>query len=271
LECTEDNHDKQYTLWIEQHAPDAWKVRFHYGRIGKSPLYGEKGTYSTIDLAKAAIAKIQAEKLAKGYVVVGDGTDEVKSMAILPLKTSKMHPLMSGDWNFSIPQVVEYVNIDGFVDNPDFHAQEYVVGDQRIFLGTGLDGCYARDKHGTSDLAPFHFTGGPYVLDGVRQGNLFHAFDILWDNQSLSALSWRLRLERLEHVFNALASSVSWARLVKTVKTKKTKALLVTTSMKRGLPGVIFKHASATYHAAGHGVTVAFVPFPPKSKRNIIV
>lgn len=71
LECVTGKHFKQYSIWIEREDTpngDRYSVRFHYGRIGLTPLVGTK-VYALLyeSAALAAMNSLISEKLAKGY------------------------------------------------------------------------------------------------------------------------------------------------------------------------------------------------------------
>lgn len=66
LENHQDNHNKQYTVWIEN--SEGWfKVMARYGPIGKWTKVIERSASPSLTGARRELEELRNEKIAKGY------------------------------------------------------------------------------------------------------------------------------------------------------------------------------------------------------------
>lgn len=91
LEHTTQGHNKFYEVRIFKHSNQSFTVEVCYGKIGATnPLNQVKGTYYSKISAETAAAKLEEEKLDKGYKVkstaIPKTAEPVKAHAVPQVK-----------------------------------------------------------------------------------------------------------------------------------------------------------------------------------------
>jgi bifunctional non-homologous end joining protein LigD len=235
----EGTSDKVYTCSIEPKG-DGFIVPFAYGRRGASLTAGVKTKEPVpYDKAKKVYDSLVSEKMAKGYSPGEDGTPYVATPS----------EKRSTGINCQLLNFIEEKEVEGYLDNPKFIAQEKHDGKRLLLLRHPL-AILAVNKSGLECGFPktvqedAEHVGHTFILDGELVGDTLYAFDLLEHNgEDLRAKPCYDRTMLMERAVAGLKNIVA----VKTAKTASEKRALFASLKEGRREGIVFKDRSAPY------------------------
>lgn len=249
----EGSSDKVYTASLER-LQGTWSVKFEYGRRGSSLTTGTKIANVGYDDAKKVYNKLVSEKRGKGYQFVNN-------VSTIP----KIITVGSGadtGWKPQLLNPIEENEVDAYIKNPEFCAQEKYDGRNRLLIRDDLNGeVLGTNRKGLEVAIPegvkeeVDEMGGHFVMAGEAIDEHVMCFDII----SMKNKSFKERDAVLKDALSL--SKYKHLRPVFTAWTEKEKRDLYKKLRKDNAEGIVFKHVDAHYtpgRPASGGAQVKF-------------
>ncbi len=233
----EGSSDKVYNASLEPQGK-GWVVKFSYGRRGTALNTGEK-TLRPIpfDEALKVYEALVRSKTQKGYTPEKSGVPFI----------STVDEQRSVGWVPQLLNEIEEEEVESYLKNPEFCAQEKYDGRNRLLLmekGTGATGANRKGLAvAVSDelKTEMSIMSKGDVIAGEDMGDTVMCFDLI----SCGPLGYKKRLELL----NVLLAdpALKCMKSVYTAFTEKEKRALYKKLVKNNAEGIVFKHVDAHY------------------------
>jgi bifunctional non-homologous end joining protein LigD len=234
----EGSSDKVYNVSIEEEK-GAHRVNFSYGRRGNTLITGTK-TNSPVSLDKALViyGKLVSEKVAKGY------TEDVAGRTFTGI------PQVEAKKTGVLPQLlneIEESEIEKYINDPEWCAQEKYDGVRRMIIKTGSDVVGTNRKGlalGISQEivdAVNLVADQDFILDGEAIGDTIVVFDC-----PVYQLPFT---DRYKILLNNFVFDEKILKLAPTAWTTKEKADLYNRLKKGNAEGIVFKKINSEYTA----------------------
>lgn len=234
----EGSSDKVYNVSIEEEK-GGHRVNFSYGRRGNTPITGTK-TNSPVSLDKALViyGKLVSEKTAKGY------TEDIAGRTFTGI------PQVEAKKTGVLPQLlneIEESEIEKYINDPEWCAQEKYDGVRRMIIKTGSDVVGTNRKGlalGISQEiidAVNLVADRDFILDGEAIGDTVVVFDY-----PIYQLTFK---ERYQSLCTDFGFDGKILKLAPTAWTTKEKADLYNKLKKDNAEGIVFKKINSEYTA----------------------
>lgn len=233
----EGSSDKVYPVSLEKQG-SGWVVNFAYGRRGTSLTNGTK-TESPLPYADAKLIydKLIRKQMQKGYTPDKSGT---------PF-TGTIEEKRSVGWIPQLLNEIEEEEVEAYIKNPDFCAQEKYDGRNRLLLmekGTGPVGANRKGLAIGLDkglLIEMSIMDTGMVIAGEAMDDSVMCFDII----SEKGKSYKERYKALTKLFTD--PHLQHLNLVPTAWTENDKRNLYKKLKKNNSEGIVFKNIHAHY------------------------
>ena len=233
----EGGSDKVYMVAIEQEG-SGYVVNFQYGRRGSTLVTGSKTDRPvSYDKALAVFGKLVNEKMKKGYKEATNGKAVSMANPVVARETG-VKPMLLNE--------IDEKDIDKYINDPDWCAQEKYDGVRRMLIKTGND-VVGTNRKGLSiplskDIIQQLQNTLPqrnYILDGEAIGDSVVIFDY-----PVFEVPFKARYQALLDDFrfdgvNLKLAPVAW--------TKEEKRALLTRLKKENAEGIVFKNIHSNY------------------------
>ena len=243
LQFKQGGSDKVYHVQLNK-IPPGWVVNFQYGRRGNALTAGTK-TAVPVELAEAESIydKIVAEKIGKGYIVVGSGSQSHVGTASAEIITEMLPQLLT---EISEDEAEKYITDD------DYCAQEKLDGrNKTLRLKDGI--ITSTNKKGQSVPTPdaVHkqavFAKRDFIAQAEHIGDVYHVHNVSsYDGLSIADEPYNHRLAKAVILFPWTEMPV---RVVETAGTTEEKRAMFKLLKKRGCEGIVFKRKDAKFQA----------------------
>jgi len=172
--CTEGGSDKQYTMWIELQG-DGYVVQAQWGPRGGHVQSGQKTPKPVpLDQAEKVYAKVEREKLAKGYHL---GEDAPAFSQVEGAQDTGMRPMLLTDFTGE--------DEEQFLADPAWAGQQKMNGKRILLRVEPSVGVCGGNRRGLRCPIPQELEKSiplatlQAVFDGELVGDVYHAFDLL--------------------------------------------------------------------------------------------
>lgn len=241
LYFSEGASDKEYHAQLV--AQDGgYKVFFQYGRRGAALQSGSK-TENPIpyDKAKKIYDRLVSEKTSKGYTTGATGA---------AFQSSDMEARVSG----FLPQLlnaIEEADVDRYINDPDYIAQEKMDGDRRMTSKKGLvvDGINRKGLVVALPMSlvdPLLMASVDLVLDSEIIGDVLYVFDAVeCGGLDMKSRRFESRFEVATEIVESIGRGN--IRIVPLARTAAEKRALFNEVKARNGEGVVFKLKDAPY------------------------
>lgn len=238
----EGSSDKVYKASL-QHEANGWVVNFAYGRRGNTLTTGTKtpSPVITYGIAKKVYDKLIVEKTSKGYTDESGRTPFSGSIGTTDV--------IDTGYRVQLLNEIEEKEIDRYIYNDNFCAQEKYDGRRRLLITTGSKDATATNRKGLAIIAADSIMNAMkgftsrMVFDCEDMGDYVRVFDALIINKDVRDQNFKVR----ESLYQVMLRDHQILQPVPTAWTSEEKKKLLKKIKKENAEGIVFKDIRADY------------------------